>query len=829
MSANTPAKYKLFNESSTKNVSIAVQIDGVDLISSTPLYKLIRYGDPGLTYGEPGIVYGGLSVIPGVRDIFSFEGSSVQIMQVIEPEQGRGSVTQMNLAFIDKDQYMSQVVSPGVLIPEILGREVNVYLGYTQLSYPEDYYRIYRGYVTSVTTQSGMVTLVISDPNVKRRQDIFTDSDQSTTITSPVAVPDTVINVVSTSNMYQQILGPDAAYDPAVIGTYLKIDDEFMSYGPAGITSDTTVTVTRAARGTTAATHDSGATVNMSIELKDSGINLALKLMLSGFNGPWLTGSPIQALGTLNTGPSGLISNAVLLPALTDAKKDFGLTQLDYVTITGSGSGNNGTWQIQDFKNNGGVTNNVILLEGAVFTVEYPTSAVMAFRSKYDTLPVDCGARMTPKDVDVERHEYIQNTFLTPADNQMDFFVDASENAKTFVESNIYLPMGAYSVTRQGRCSMGINRPPIADEALTILSADNILEPDNITQVRATNQRKFWNDIIFNFDFDDSGNPASVFENFDGTSFNLIGLRQQLPIDAPGSRTSLGAADQFQKRSDLMLTRFSRGAAQITLKTDWGTGNQIEAGDIVALKDDGSLQITNFATGERNNDFQLYEVINRTLQIRTGDCDLTLINGIQSKEADRYGVIAPSSIVGVGSTGTNIQIIDSYGFAEPGDEVAKWRDYIGDHLQIHNDDFSTVYQTILTGVDETNGKFITVSPAITAPTSGMIVDFDNYSANIDDDRAEKLINCFLSHDAPIVTGISNTSFTVSSGDLSAIFPGAPVIVHNTNFSVESIETTILTVVGTTITVTDDLGFTPNNTMFASLLGFPDEKPCYRYL
>ena len=827
--ATIPNKYALYNAESTKNVTVVVVIDGVPPIASQIPNKMIRYGDPDIHYGDPGLVYGGTVPVSGVLDILDLNTSSVQIQQTIEPEQGRGSVTQLTLGFIDKNGYMSKVVSPGVIIPDIIGTEVNVYLGYTELSYPEDYYRIYRGYVTGVSTQAGLILLSVSDPNVKRRQDIFIDSNASGKLSLACNNSQTTLDMTSTGNLYQQILGPNGLHDPSVT-TYIKIDDEIMSYSASGIISDTQIVVTRGARGTTPAAHDAGSTVEATIQLEGNCMDLALKIMLSGWNGPWISNQPIQALGTENIGPSGLIPNVLLLPQYVDAVNAYGLTIGDYVTITGSGAGNNGTWTILDFATVNGVSNNAILLSGATFTQEFPTSAVMALRSQYDTLPVDCGPAMTPKDVDVPRHVYVRDTFLNGVQNSFRFYISATENAKTFIETNIYLASGTYAVTRNGRCSVSINQPPIADQPLNILTADNITNPDQIKQTRATNNRKFWNDILFNYDYDDAGNPTNVLENFDAQSFQEIGIRQQLPIDALGGRSDLGASTMFQRRSDLMLSRFSRGAAQIDLKVNWGIGNSIEAGDIVAIKDNGELQVTNFSTGTRNLGFQLYEVVNRTLDIKSANTSLTLISGIAAQATDHYGVIAPSSHVGAGSTTTQIQIVDSYGYFDPGDEIAKWTTYVGDHLLIHDANFTVSYPTVLVDYDRLNGKYLVVSPALPAPPpQGYIVDFDYYSTNPAQDIESKLIHCFFAHDATIISGIDHFNFTVSAGDLSACFVGAPVIVHNTNFSVESVETTITAIVGTQITVAADLGFTPSAGMIASLLGMPDGAQPYRWI
>ncbi len=108
-----PNRYLDFNDRLSKTPAIVIEIPGLDLLPNCPIYEKVRYGDPGLVYGLPGIVYGGLRRIDGVRDYLSLDGSSLTIGQKVEPEQGRAAVSIMTLAFIDKDQYISQATSQG--------------------------------------------------------------------------------------------------------------------------------------------------------------------------------------------------------------------------------------------------------------------------------------------------------------------------------------------------------------------------------------------------------------------------------------------------------------------------------------------------------------------------------------------------------------------------------------------------------------------------------------------------------------------------------------------------------------------------------------------
>ena len=66
------------------------------------------------------------------------------------------------------------------------------------------------------------------------------------------------------------------------------------------------------------------------------------------------------------------------------------------------------------------------------------------------------------------------------------------------------------------------------------------------------------------------------------------------------------------------------------------------------------------------------------MNIATGRIDLTLVDTNYSTEG-RYGIFSPASIVGVGSTPTELVITSSYGTAAYEIEKDKWTGYIGEN------------------------------------------------------------------------------------------------------------------------------------------------------
>ena len=832
--------YLLYNSESTKNIVIAVEIEGLNtLLTSTTVYKKIHYGDPGIVYGLPGIVYGGgIPYGDGLHDqksLLDLTGSSLTLSQRLEPEQGRGAVSTLSMSFIDLDQFMTKVISPGVLIDDILGKPVKVYLGYQEIFFPQDYTIIFRGRVSAYSAESGRVNLQFSDPNMARRQQILYMG--KTVLSSSISNSDTSIPVVQTTDFFQQILGPDFTYDPA-IKTFIKINDEVIEYPATGIAASSFSGVTRGARGTVAVSHNSGETVDASIEITDHAIDMALKFMLSGWEGPYIEQIPITDFAYSPDPLVGSQPGLLILGNNKSADRDYGISTGDYLTISGAASaGNNGTFRALQFIDINGQPSNGIITD-TIFTQETSSpSAVMSVRSQYDTYPKGVGVKLPGTEVDVAQHVYIKDTFMGSDENKLRFYFDTQEDScKTFIENQIYLPCGLYSLTRFGKLSVQLTHAPLADQRLQFLSGENVLFPQNIRPSRGVNNRKFFNQIDWSYDYlDDNSTPLKRLKQLDTDSINIIGVSSVLPIDGKGIRSEFGTETVINRRTNYLLSRYKNGAILMDIQVNWEVGCLIEAGDVVAVKDNGVLQISNLVTGSRNLGTQLFEVINREMDLKSANVKLTLVSGLGAEATDRYATISPSSILQAGSINTQIIISDSYGALYPTQEYRKWQDYQGIRVKIHDDDYTISATATIASFDSVNPNVINIA-GLSIPSSalpGLIMDIDDYSLSTDiyDQQAVKAVHAYQSPRVTITGGVSASAFTVSPSDIDKFSVGFPISVHDYSFTVAAKETTVSSVdIGTnTIMTSADLGFIPASGYFAELLGFADGTASYRLI
>lgn len=830
---NYPANYLLFNAQQSKNLAVVMQIEGVDsLFGLANTFTKVRYGDAGIVYGLPGLVYGALKRVPNVKAYIQLDGLS--IAQRIEPEQGKGNLGTITLSLIDYNGQVSLLIAPGVILDEIIAkREIRVWLGFAQTSYPEDYLLVYRGYCTQTITPPGLVKFQVSDSTSKKRQPIFVTS--TTNLTSAINNSQTNIPVVSTFGFHKQILGPDGTYDP-IVRTYLRIDDEAMEYGPLGITSDTLFTVLSRggshSLGTTPASHDIDSTVSNGIQLGgnvagENCITLVLKILLSGWDGPCETGVSIVTFA-----PSGDTS-AFQFASSLDAKIDLGLTVGDYFYITDAGNPSNDL--------NGIITGIVslndrdqIVQTDQTFVFETNSPAVVAFRSKYDTLPITAGAKCRMRDVDVETLEMVRHLYFTSGTSNMQFYYDSPMDAKEVIDTDIFLPIGAYGISRFGRISMSIAKPPLPGIGkLVELNWTNVLEPDKITTTRASNNRNFFNLITFEYDQDPISKSFETIEQFlDTNSLNLFNQTSVLPISAPGLKSALGGKTIAERRGRALLNRYKNCAILINLKVNWSVGSLIEVSDIVLLRDEGHLKIMNYETGERNLGVQLFEVINRNYNIPEGNVDLTVLGGLGFNVDSRFGLYSPSSVIGAGSTSSNLVIIPSYGQTLLSNEVAKWAPFVGQKVFVHSTDYTTRSgQTTFVRFNTTNPSTLDLDPPLGfTPQAGDILDIPVYPNGTDknEDATYKLLYAHQSPSVPVVTGLSSTQFTVGAGDVGKFTVGNVVIVRNADYSVQSNEIKVTDITGVTITVASSLGFTPSSANTVEGIGYHDGTAFYRY-
>lgn len=813
MSIELTDKARELFEATQKNINYILEIDGVGTFSATVNQSELVYGFAGAVYGGAGLFYGQSVLATDELPYISIQDSTNSLSQQLDQtgKAGGGSSSTVDVAIIDKDEFLTQVLSPGSVIDDILARRAILYVGAIGGVHPKDSIRIYSGIIQDVSSVAGMVFLTVGAPESLKRQTLFVKA----TAELDVALSDSATTIVvdTTGDFLNQ--SADESFK-----TYIRIDDEIIKY--EATSANQFLTCTRGQFGTTAVAHDDGASVESVYQLVGRPMDLALKLMLSNADDPSIFDVDVNAYGDLTTE-----INLQAIRTNQNLERDYGLTVGDFVSSSGSTSNNFSYRAITAFGETAG--GYYILVDGAPLTFENPTNGLLAFKSKYDTLPEGLG--MTPDQVDVARHEQLEDQF-SASFFDYDFRLTDDVDAQLFINEQIYFPCGCYQLTRSARASVGITIPPLAETNTRVIDERNVRNPSKLEIKRSINQN-FYNSIVYKYDQDVlSGRFLSGRVTQSADSTNRIKIRNRpLTIEAQGIRSSTGVENIIEAQTRRFLDRYKFGAEYIATDVFFGDGIQIELGD-TAVFGSPALKITDIKGGTREFSPRLMECTDRSINFKQGTVNLTFTDTAFDIDG-RYGIIGPSSIIGSGSTTTRVRITPSFGNAlATRQESFKWEPYIGQEIQIRSVDYSTTETVELVSIDAADPNILIVSPALTsAPTSGMLVDMPSYGTGDASERSLwKLIHCFFNPSIPVVSGSSSTVFTVSAPDAAKLFVGSIVEVCKYETAITSPNVEVVSVVGTTVTVTPSLEFTPDNTYTIELIGFAnDEGLPYRFI
>ena len=662
-------------------------------------------------------------------------------------------------------------------------------------------------------------TSLVNIDVVKGQESVPQTPHATTTLNS-----DTTINVDTTEFFL------DGA-DGTTLQTYIRIDDEVIQY-----TGRTGTAFTGCTRGafvdvdarTLADFHSLGTEVTSFYRLQGNALDLALKIMLSGEDQYFITDQPITSF--CEVPGVGSIPNAIYFEAI-NIQDRFGLVPGDYVTTTGDDyAANNVSLKL--------VSSIVVtelgsymVIDGVSFVNNPGSPALINLKSKYNVLPKEASLGMTGAQVDVPEFERLK-TLYSSSIFSYDFYLTDVEQGKDFIDTELLFPTGGYSIPRKGKVSVGYTNPPLAVATLPILNSENTVKPSQNKMTRSIN-KYFYNNVVFKY------NPTPI-ESDRYLSGNILadadsraqiqGIgNKTLAITSRGLRPSTDNDSIIANVSSRLLDRYKFAAEYIRIGLFYGDGFALDVGDSV-LFGDAALNLVNTKKGTRGFTKRIFEIVNKSLNIKSGEVALDLVDTNYSADG-RYGVFSPSSQLDTGSTTTVLKIKNSYATESFELERDKWLGFIGEMIRVHSEDYSFDETVKFLGFDPTDPFKMQISPALSVtPPADYIIDLPEYYGTDEDAAAYKSQHCFFDPSISVVTGISNTVLTVSAPDAAKFFVGAKVLVHDTDFTVISPEVKVLDITGTTITFDKSLGFIPDSTYSLELIGFvSDLGPAYRYL
>lgn len=800
-------------EANTKRPQIILEIEGWPVLSSIPVEKYLAYGDD-VVFGQSGIFFNGLIIDPTILPYIDIDKSTQQITQQLQADKGGSqSVTSFDVSLVDKDKFITEYITPGKILDEVLGLKARLYLSFEGAGHPKDSVLFFSGIVAGVSAGAGYVNINLASPEKIKTLDLF--PKLSTELTAAINNSDTTITVADTNDF---LLPADAG----TLRTYLLIDDEIIEYSSKN--SSQFLGCTRGQFGTIAASHDIGANAESAYRLVGNLRDLSLKLMLSGENTPYVTNIPI--LSFVQYG-SITASNSIFVSRF-NFEQFYGVSSGDTITITGATNPSNNVTAI---------VNSVTATDlGSYITINTPlflegSGAVFSLTSKYAVLPKFAGLEMTPDQVDTAEFERVFTTFSAQFFDY-DFFIKDTVKGAEFINTQILYPSGCYALPRKAKTSLGITTPPLVGYETKLLDETNTVMASGL-KVNRNISNSFFNAIVIKYDLDeveDKFKRGKIRQSSDST--NRIKLpNKPMTMEAEGVRAESNFVGKFNIIARRALERYQYAAESIEVQTQYGTGFDVEIGDVVILQ---GLQVsdTKDASGARGLKPRLFEVVNKSYNTKGTPIKFSLLDTAYSLNG-RYGVISPSSKTRSGSTTTVLNLAKSYGTnLTTRSENYKWRNLIGAKVKVRNMDHSFVEERVIESLNPADDDSIIITPALSvAPPANYFIDVIDYPQNTDpeDQAISKAQYVYWNLSVLVVTGISQTQFTVSALDAAELRVGYQVKIHNQDYSNYSVTTEITDITGVTITVQDALGFIPSADDRVELLGWKDGGKSYLWL
>ena len=787
----------------SKNLTpiLVLNIEGYgDILTTTSIEEVARYGNPGLVFGQPGLVYGGSNKIENQRSLISLNGTTTKITQQLLQDEGASTSTQnITVALVNKDNAFSDLVTP-VGNNDVISKRATIYLGVEGFVYPEDYLRIFVGNVTGITMNGGIIKVTVSHPENEKRFDLFTQAQ--TNLNGAITNSATTITVDDTS---QFLVTQDLLF------SYIRIDNEIISY--TGKTATTFTGCVRGQLGTAAATHADDANVASFYVLGDStaasnAIDLALKVLISQA-GIYLTATP----STIGSSPDPLTVNSFFIPDIK-AASDLNVQVGDLLTSTGATTPGNNlvnaviTAVIEEVGGSRLVVANTL-------TAESGAPATVTLKSQYDTLPDGVG--LSPDQVDIAEFRRIFDLFSSSLVYSRIYLRDTI-SGKDLLNKEILFPSACYSIPRKGQVSVGKTKPPIAESETKTLDETNVLNAGDLSITRSSLEN-FYNAVIYRYEEDvltERFLAGRVTLSATSTARIKVGNKPYL-IQAKGIRKTADNESIISNNSQRILDRYQFGAEMIKgVQVSFSTGWTTEIGDTVVVQ---GLKIQDSKTGERELSPRIMEIANRGFEFRKGVIELDLLDTAFALDG-RYGVLSPSSLVGTGSTATEVIITRSFGTSLLQQENFKWLDYLNLKVQIHRPDWSVVGSAVLLGFDPTNTNKMLLGAGLGfTPQAGDIVDIEPY------DTAPALYKSthvyFTPKDLITVDSVNQDEITVATP--AVYFNGAIIKVHSATFTNQSIEAIVTGIAGSVLTLDRDLGYLPVVNDEVDLIGFVSDN------
>jgi len=787
---------------------IALDIEGVDtLYAAQPVFKTLEWDDSNANWDD-NLNWDGTINDPNSVDWISLQGTTTSITQQIRPDKGStSSISTVNVAIVDVDGKVSKALSFDS-ITEILGKKATFSIGFFNEAavYPEDYQAIFRGIVVDFYTEAGIVMVSLASSESLKRQ-VFLEKFQGE-LSADIDNLVTTIPVLDTVGMYES---QDA------LTTYIRIEDELMQVLSF---TDTSIEVIRAQLNTLANPHEV-TEFETFYRMQGKPLDLSLKIMLSEEGNEYFESDDIpKSVNFISI--TEQLANTIIFDYY-DIKEKTGLVVGD--TFQLDTTLNTNTYTIRGFGQLETGDSFIETFETLVTENEY--LGTFKYKSKYNVLPTGLG--MISNEVDIEEFENLKASFSSNFIDYDLYIKDSIDDMKTYMDSELFFPQGLYSIPRKARSSVKFVVPPFSSDILPILDNNTITNITKIKQRRSVH-KYLYNTYVWRF------NQDSIEDKFltgkvvlNNTSVQRIKVgKKQLKIESTGLRSNVETFNLVNNLSQRLIDKYSLAPTYFEgVEVNYKTGYAVEVGDIIeAFPSETKTKDLRTGSGQRS---KLYEVTNKSLNIKTGKIKLSLISSAFEIES-RYVVVSLSSRVVTGSTDTRLiiePINDLGSFRSP---TSQWEIFRGKNVRVRSKDYLDD-DTVTFEIDPTNNAALILdTPLSFTPGAGYIVEVPDYNdAGAGIDSEYKLQFGYNTARVTITSVTDAKTFDVDLPD-NLVVPSL-IYVHADNYSETSTSELIRieSIVGNTVTLESDLPFTPQIGYIVDRSNFNDDGFPYTFI
>ena len=622
---------------------------------------------------------------------------------------------------------------------------------------------------------------------------------------------DTVVNVESTAGIIE---AADA------LTSYMRVNDEIMKIISL---TDTTISVERNQLDSFVDRHSLDDDIETFYRLQGAPLDLALKIMLSTDGNEFFSSDDVpKAINFISITES--LENSVIFDYY-DIQEKTGLTIGDTIQLN-SGL-NTGSYTIREFLILEGGGSAIVTNETLIIEEEYTSD--FKYISKWNTLPT--GLEMLTSEVDVAQFEEI-GAFFGSNFVDYDFYIkDTIDSAKDFIDKEIFYPQGLYGIPRKARSSVKFVVPPFSNQVTETIGQDHVTNITKIKQRRSTH-KYLYNTYVYRYNQDsieDRFVTGKIVVSTNSTERIKIG-KKQLKIDSTGLRDNFETNSLINAVSQRLIDRYQYSPVYLEgIELKYKDGYRLEVGDIIPYG--AQTGMLNLQTGKRGAGAELYEITNKSLDVKSGKIRINLLN-TNYEIAARYGVFSLASDIDEGSTASRIIIKKTNDTGEYPRESDKWASFIGERVRIYSEDYTFDEVVELKSVDPSNKNALNLeTPLSFVPGEGYIIEPPEYEDSSDEiDSDYKLQFCYMSSQEIITSVASLQEFDVN--DSSRLQVGSAIYVHSEDYSRDSFDEPpieIDSIIGNTVYLNKPLNFTPQVNDLVDGSNFKDGGYVYKII